>query len=158
MTSIHAATEAELADWDERTVDGRGGHVLQSLTWAEHRERSGWTADRLVFEDGFRVLALHRPWPLVGGWSGYVPRGPVAVYVPYITRPCGSTPCGPRRFAFTNMKSERTLEYSASAVASTPHGRRRSTASDVRSDSAIRRFLSTSATGPAAKPRPSGQS
>ena len=77
MTSIHAATEAELADWDERTVDGRGGHVLQSLTWAEHRERSGWTADRLVFEDGFRVLTLRRPWPFIGGWSAYVPRGPV---------------------------------------------------------------------------------
>lgn len=78
MTTIRAATAAELADWDERTVDAPGGHVLQSRTWAEHRERSGWTADRLVFDDGFRVLALRRPWPLVGGWSAYVPRGPIA--------------------------------------------------------------------------------
>ncbi|HET7031088.1 MAG TPA: GNAT family N-acetyltransferase [Candidatus Limnocylindrales bacterium] len=78
MTSIHEATAEELVDWDERTVDAPGGHVYQGLTWAEHRERSGWTADRLVFEDGYRVLALRRRWPLVGGWSAYVPRGPVA--------------------------------------------------------------------------------
>jgi lipid II:glycine glycyltransferase (peptidoglycan interpeptide bridge formation enzyme) len=82
LTAIHEATPDELADWDERTVDGRGGHVYQSLTWAEHRERSGWTADRLVFEDGFRVLALRRRWPIVGGWSAYVPRGPVGAGEP----------------------------------------------------------------------------
>ena len=82
MTTIHAATSAELADWDERTVDGRGGHVYQGLAWAEHRERSGWTADRLVFDDGFRVLVLRRPWPIVGGSSAYVPRGPVGAGEP----------------------------------------------------------------------------
>jgi lipid II:glycine glycyltransferase (peptidoglycan interpeptide bridge formation enzyme) len=82
LTSIHEATEAELTDWDERTVDGRGGHVYQGLTWADHRARSGWTADRLVFEDGFRALALRRAWPIVGGWSAYVPRGPVGAGEP----------------------------------------------------------------------------
>ena len=82
MTTIRAATAAELADWDERTVDAPGGHVLQSRTWAEHRERSGWTADRLVFDDGFRVLALRRPWPIVGGWSAYLPRGPITAGEP----------------------------------------------------------------------------
>ena len=78
MTSLRVADAAELADWDERTVEPPGGHVYQGLTWAEHRERSGWTADRLVFEDGYRVLALRRRWPLVGGWSAYVPRGPIS--------------------------------------------------------------------------------
>jgi lipid II:glycine glycyltransferase (peptidoglycan interpeptide bridge formation enzyme) len=77
LTSLRAATPAELADWDERVVDGRGGHVLQSRAWAAHRESSGWTADHLVFDDGYRVLALRRPWPIVGGWSAYVPRGPI---------------------------------------------------------------------------------
>ena len=77
MTSIRAATPAELADWDERAVDGPGGHVLQSLAWAAHREATGWRADRLVFDDGFRVLALRRRWPLIGGWSAYLPRGPI---------------------------------------------------------------------------------
>jgi len=77
VSSIRAATPAELADWDERTVDTPGGHVLQSRAWAEHRTATGWAADHLVFDDGFRVLALRRRWPLVGGWSAYVPRGPI---------------------------------------------------------------------------------
>jgi lipid II:glycine glycyltransferase (peptidoglycan interpeptide bridge formation enzyme) len=77
LSSIRLATPAELADWDDRTVDTPGGHVLQSRAWAEHRAATGWTPDHLVDEDGFRILALRRPWPLVGGWSAYVPRGPI---------------------------------------------------------------------------------
>ena len=83
MTTIRAATAAELADWDERAVDAPGGHVYQSVAWAEHRARAGWTADHLVFaDDGYRALALRRPLPLVGGWSAYVPRGPIAAGEP----------------------------------------------------------------------------
>ncbi|HET7701847.1 MAG TPA: GNAT family N-acetyltransferase [Candidatus Limnocylindrales bacterium] len=78
MTSIRAATDAELADWDERTVDAPGGHVYQSRAWAEHRVRAGWAADHLVLDGGFRVLALRRPFPIVGGASAYIPRGPIA--------------------------------------------------------------------------------
>jgi lipid II:glycine glycyltransferase (peptidoglycan interpeptide bridge formation enzyme) len=77
LTSIRTATPAELADWDERTVDVPGGHVLQSRAWGEHRARTGWTADHLVFDDGYGVLVLRRPWLGVGGWSAYVPRGPI---------------------------------------------------------------------------------
>jgi lipid II:glycine glycyltransferase (peptidoglycan interpeptide bridge formation enzyme) len=77
LTTIRPATADELADWDERAVDGPGGHVLQSRAWAEHRTAGGWTADHLVFDDGFRVLALRREWPIVGGWSAYLPRGPI---------------------------------------------------------------------------------
>ena len=77
MTTIRTATPAELADWDERTVDVPGGHVLQSRAWAEHRSRTGWVADKLLFDDGYAVLALRRPLPAVGGWSAYVPRGPI---------------------------------------------------------------------------------
>jgi lipid II:glycine glycyltransferase (peptidoglycan interpeptide bridge formation enzyme) len=83
LTSIRAATDAELADWDERTVDAAGGHVYQSRAWAEHRVKAGWTADHLVFaDDGYRVLALRRPFPIVGGSSAYVPRGPIAAGEP----------------------------------------------------------------------------
>jgi len=78
LTSIHVATADELDDWDERTVDGAGGHVYQSRAWAEHRVAAGWDADHLVFEDGYRALALRRPLPVVGGWSAYLPRGPIA--------------------------------------------------------------------------------
>ena len=77
MTSLVAASPAALEDWDERAVDAPGGHVLQSRAWAEHRVATGWTADHLVFDDGFPVLALRRQWPLVGGWSAYLPRGPI---------------------------------------------------------------------------------
>ena len=78
MTSIHVATADELVDWDERTVEAAGGHVYQSGAWAEHRVAAGWDADHLVFEDGYRALALRRPMPVVGGWSAYIPRGPIA--------------------------------------------------------------------------------
>jgi lipid II:glycine glycyltransferase (peptidoglycan interpeptide bridge formation enzyme) len=76
--TIRSATEAELTDWDERTVDVAGGHVLQSRAWAAHREGSGWTADQLVVGDDARgVLVLRRPLRGTGGWSAYVPRGPI---------------------------------------------------------------------------------
>jgi lipid II:glycine glycyltransferase (peptidoglycan interpeptide bridge formation enzyme) len=78
LTSIRPATAAERADWDERTVDAPGGHVYQSRAWAEHRVAAGWEADHLVVdEDGFSALALRRPFPVVGGWSAYIPRGPI---------------------------------------------------------------------------------
>jgi lipid II:glycine glycyltransferase (peptidoglycan interpeptide bridge formation enzyme) len=78
LTSIRPATEADLIDWDERTVDAAGGHVFQSRAWADHRQKAGWTPDYLVFDDSYRALALRRQWPLVGGWSAYVPRGPIS--------------------------------------------------------------------------------
>ena len=78
MTGIRAATAAELDDWDERAVDGPGGHVYQSRAWAAHRVASGWDADFLTFaDDGFRALALRRPLALVGGSTAYLPRGPI---------------------------------------------------------------------------------
>ena len=78
MTTIRAATAEELADWDERTVDAPGGHVYQSRAWAEHRVAGGWEADHLVFgDDGYRVLALRRPFPLMVGGTAYIPRGPI---------------------------------------------------------------------------------
>ena len=78
MTSIRVASAAELVDWDERTVDVRGGHVYQSRAWAEHRARAGWRADHLLFDDGFAALVLRRGWPWVGGSSAYITRGPVS--------------------------------------------------------------------------------
>jgi lipid II:glycine glycyltransferase (peptidoglycan interpeptide bridge formation enzyme) len=78
LTPIHAATADELVDWDETTVDAPGGHVHQSRAWAEHRTASGWEADHLVFEDGYRALSLRRSLPAVGGWSAYIPRGPIS--------------------------------------------------------------------------------
>jgi hypothetical protein len=77
-TSIHEATEAELADWDARAVHVPGGHVYQSRTWGEYRRRNGWRSRFLVFDDGFCLLSAERPWPLLGGAGAYIARGPVA--------------------------------------------------------------------------------
>jgi lipid II:glycine glycyltransferase (peptidoglycan interpeptide bridge formation enzyme) len=76
--NVRDARPDELVDWDARTVVAPGGHVYQSRAWAEHRRRSGWTPRFLVADDGGRVLALSRGWPLIGGGSAYIPRGPVA--------------------------------------------------------------------------------
>lgn len=78
-STVRDARPEELADWDARTVDEPGGHVYQSRAWAEHRRASGWRPRFLVADDGGRALALTRSWPLVGGGSAYIPRGPVAM-------------------------------------------------------------------------------
>jgi len=80
--TVRPATPDDLADWDERTVDPPGGHVYQSRAWADHRGASGWTPHHLVVEDTFGVLALSRPWPVVGGGSAYIPRGPISAGSP----------------------------------------------------------------------------
>jgi lipid II:glycine glycyltransferase (peptidoglycan interpeptide bridge formation enzyme) len=65
-------------DWDALAVERSGGHVLQSVAWAEHRRASGWKPRFAVVGD-LRVLALTRSWPFLGGGSAYVPRGPAPV-------------------------------------------------------------------------------
>ncbi|TMD31214.1 MAG: peptidoglycan bridge formation glycyltransferase FemA/FemB family protein [Chloroflexi bacterium] len=74
---IRPARPDELDDWDGRTVDVPGGNVYQSVAWGRYRERHGWRPRFLVFEDGFRLLSLERPWPLVGGAGAYLSRGPI---------------------------------------------------------------------------------
>lgn len=74
---VALSSPAEQADWDRRTVQVPGGHVYQSLAWAEHRQAFGWRPRFLRFDDGFAVLALERSWPFIGGSSAYLPRGPV---------------------------------------------------------------------------------
>lgn len=63
------------ADWDARTVNRPGGHVYQSVAWATHRSRAGWTPWFLETDPG-PVLALSRRWPWLPGGSAYIPRGP----------------------------------------------------------------------------------
>jgi lipid II:glycine glycyltransferase (peptidoglycan interpeptide bridge formation enzyme) len=72
----------ELTDWDAAAVDRPGGHVLQSRAWAEHRAARGWQP-RFLAAGETRALVLVRPWPVLGGGSGYVPRGPVAAGTPW---------------------------------------------------------------------------
>jgi lipid II:glycine glycyltransferase (peptidoglycan interpeptide bridge formation enzyme) len=77
VIEYHEAGEGELAGWDALTVEPAGGHVLQSLAWARYRAGAGWQPRFLLGSDGSGVLALTRPWPLVGGASAYISRGPV---------------------------------------------------------------------------------
>lgn len=79
---LHEATADELRGWDARTVDPPGGDVEQSLAWARHRGRLGWRARHLVFDDGFRLLSLERPWVLVGGAGAYLSHGPIGAGEP----------------------------------------------------------------------------
>jgi lipid II:glycine glycyltransferase (peptidoglycan interpeptide bridge formation enzyme) len=76
LTEPRDATPAELDDWDAHAVDAPGGHVYQSRAWAAHRASQGWQPRFLAWDGGERALALIRRWPLVGGGSAYVPRGP----------------------------------------------------------------------------------
>jgi len=77
MIEFREADASELESWDDRTVRPAGGHVLQSRGWAEYRARAGWQPRFLVGSDGGAVLALAKPWPIVGGASAYVSRGPI---------------------------------------------------------------------------------
>ncbi len=72
----------DLDGWDAAAVDAPGGHVFQSRAWAAHREAGGWQPRYLAAGD-LRALALVRPWPLVGGGSAYLPRGPVGPGTPW---------------------------------------------------------------------------
>ena len=76
------ADKADEAEWEQRTVHAPGGHVYQSPAWAQHRGASGWQPRFLRFDDGFAVLSLERSWPVIGGSSAYLPRGPIAAGEP----------------------------------------------------------------------------
>ena len=74
---IHEASAAELEAWDAHVVAGPQGNVHQSRAWAAYRGAFGWQPRFLVADDGARILALTRVWPVVGGESAYLSRGPV---------------------------------------------------------------------------------
>jgi hypothetical protein len=74
---VGEASGEALARWDEVTVTRPGGHVYQSRAWAAYCAKLGWRPRFLRFDDGFCVLALQRPWPIVPGGSAYVSRGPI---------------------------------------------------------------------------------
>ena len=77
MIEFRDADPIELETWDALTVQPAGGHVLQSRPWAQYRAHMGWQPRFLIGSDGSAVLALLRPWPLLGSASAYISRGPV---------------------------------------------------------------------------------
>jgi peptidoglycan pentaglycine glycine transferase (the first glycine) len=82
VAGMRAVSGAGLAGWDEAAVTAPGGHVFQSRAFGEFQAGLGWTPRYLRFADGFPVLVLQRRWPLIGGWSAYIPRGPVPTESP----------------------------------------------------------------------------
>jgi lipid II:glycine glycyltransferase (peptidoglycan interpeptide bridge formation enzyme) len=71
------ATPDDLREWDRRVVEAPGGHVYQSRTWAQERARLGWQPLHVLLDADHGALVLLRPFPVVGGASAYVPRGPI---------------------------------------------------------------------------------
>ncbi len=79
---VRDADPEAMAAWDDRTVRVPGGNVQQSRAWGAHRAGLGWRAHYLLLDDGAAVLALGRPWPLLGGGRLYVSKGPVSAGAP----------------------------------------------------------------------------
>jgi lipid II:glycine glycyltransferase (peptidoglycan interpeptide bridge formation enzyme) len=71
------ASTAELLDWDRLTVEGPGGHVYQSRAWAAERAKLGWRPLHVLLDAEHGALVLLRPFPIIGGASAYIPRGPI---------------------------------------------------------------------------------
>jgi lipid II:glycine glycyltransferase (peptidoglycan interpeptide bridge formation enzyme) len=65
-------------DWDARTVDVAGGHVLQGTAWATQRAEQGWTPRFVTFDDGRAALVVTHAQPPLPGFVAYAPRGPVS--------------------------------------------------------------------------------
>ncbi len=82
---IREASAVELEDWDAHLVDGPQGNVHQSRAWAAYRAGFGWQPCFLVVDDGARILALTRAWPLVRSEGVYVSRGPLPAQDPGTT-------------------------------------------------------------------------
>jgi hypothetical protein len=77
VAEVHVG-DGPTPDWNALAVERPGGHVYQGVEWAAHRRRSGWIP-LFLSTDKRRILALTRRWPLIGGASAYIPRGPAPV-------------------------------------------------------------------------------
>jgi hypothetical protein len=76
MSAAIVIAEHAPPEWDSRTVDPPGGHVLQSTAWAEHWRAAG-RRPLFVTTGDAGLLAIVRPWPLIPGGAAYVSRGPI---------------------------------------------------------------------------------
>ncbi len=67
--------------WDRALLALPNPHVLQSWAWGDFKERHGWTATRLLFQEGARTVAaaslLQRRLWLLPLSILYVPKGPI---------------------------------------------------------------------------------
>lgn len=83
---MHAVEINERQAWDDALLNLPNPHVLQSWTWGEFKSRHGWSATRLLFQEGEDTVAAasvleRKPQglpnlPLVPSSILYVPKGP----------------------------------------------------------------------------------
>lgn len=70
--------------WDTFLLNQPFFALLQSWTWGEFKEKSGWVAYRVVVRDNEKIVAgaqmLVKPLPL-GMSISYIPRGPVGTWL-----------------------------------------------------------------------------
>lgn len=83
IMDIHEITDP--ATWNATLATLPYHHVLQTWEWGEFKQRYGWTARRLAFEDGGRAVALasvlrRRLLPGLPLAMLYVPKGPALAY------------------------------------------------------------------------------
>jgi lipid II:glycine glycyltransferase (peptidoglycan interpeptide bridge formation enzyme) len=64
-------------DWDSRTVNVPGGHVMQGTVWAEHRRAMGQEPLFVTFDDGRGALVVSRRQRPVGVFAS-ARKGPVS--------------------------------------------------------------------------------
>jgi len=77
VTAVTTVAEVPPPDWDARTVDAPGGHLLQGAAWAEQCRGWGWRPRFVGFDDGRAALLLVSRTPPLPGYVAYCPRGPI---------------------------------------------------------------------------------
>jgi lipid II:glycine glycyltransferase (peptidoglycan interpeptide bridge formation enzyme) len=75
-TRVAGVTDRAPEGWDRLAVDVPGGHVMQSVAWAEHRRRQGAEPRFVSFGDGHVALVTLRRSPAMPGASAACRRGP----------------------------------------------------------------------------------
>jgi lipid II:glycine glycyltransferase (peptidoglycan interpeptide bridge formation enzyme) len=77
---VRAIEVSDSRAWDRALLDLPNPQVLQSWAWGEFKSRHGWSATRLLFQEGGRTVAaasvLERKVPRLPACLLYVPRGP----------------------------------------------------------------------------------
>ena len=77
MENLSAESADPREQWDSRLRE-HGGHLLQSWTWGELKQRHGWTAERILVEGASGTAMAQVLFRQRGPVSvGYIPRGPM---------------------------------------------------------------------------------
>jgi lipid II:glycine glycyltransferase (peptidoglycan interpeptide bridge formation enzyme) len=80
---VNISEIANTSEWDRIILSFPEPHILQSYAWGQFKAKYGWTAQRVLFQEGDTVrgaaLVLRREVRLLPGCILYVPKGPILV-------------------------------------------------------------------------------